>query len=304
MKHNVILKPKTRHSIEERVARLLDDLGNPEPPLDLSAVRELLQLDLSYYQSDDEGLLQEVTHKLKVAGRQVLRRPSRVLDAVKKFDLRALYVPDRKKILIDEVIPQAKHRWLEAHEIGHNILPWHASCMHGDQQHIIRPAAHPKIEAEANHAAGRLLFLGEKFVCDANDCPVSFDTVRLLKGRFGNTLSTTLWRFIEQAHAHIPLFGVIGDHPCTRYPLEKEGPRDILRYFISSPGFQMQFAHIGLPAIANALRSGSKAARGGFVNRGEFFLNDLNGDRHLFAFETFFNRYDALTLGQHLRKVA
>lgn len=303
MKQNVLLKPKTRLSIEERVSRLLSELGNPEPPLDLSAVRELLELDLNYYQSDDEGLLKEVTHKLKVAGRQVLRRPSRVLDAVKKFDLRALYVPDHRKILIDEVVPKAKHRWLEAHEIGHNILPWHASCMHGDQQHIIRPGAHPKIEAEANHAAGRLLFLGDQFVKDANDCAIEFDSVRQLKGRFGNTLSTTLWRFIEQAHSHVPLFGIIGDHPCERYSIVSGEPREVLRYFISSPGFQLHFAQMGTDTIQAAICSGSRAARGGIVNEGEFHLSDLNGERHLFSFETFFNRYDALTLGRHLKKV-
>lgn len=304
MKHNVLLQPKTRISIEDRVERLLMDLGNPEPPLDLGAVRELLELDLSYYQSDDEGLLNEVTHKLKVAGRQVLRRPSRVLDAIKKFDLRALYVPDHKRILIDEAVPKAKHRWLEAHEIGHNILPWHASCMHGDQQHIIRPGAHPKIEAEANHAAGRLLFLGDHFVRDANDCEIGFSAIKQLKDRFGNTLSTTLWRFIEQTHSDVPLFGIIGDHPCDQYALSKDEPREILNYFITSPQFQLRFAYTVAETIRNAICSGSRAARGGIVNEGEFCLSDINGERHLFSFQTFFNSYNALTLGRHLDKIA
>jgi hypothetical protein len=35
----------------------------------------------------------------------------------------------------------------------------------------------------------------------------------------------------------------------------------------------------------------------------EVLLTDDLGKRHLFAFETFFNRYEALTLGVHRREL-
>ena len=45
------------------------------------------------------------------------------------------------------------------------------------------------------------------------------------------------------------------------------------------------------------------AQRGGPLGEDVLLLTDDNGDRHRFYFETFFNRYDALTLGKYLRPV-
>ena len=45
----------------------------------------------------------------------------------------------------------------------------------------------------------------------------------------------------------------------------------------------------------------SGAQGGGPLGEGELVLTDDNGDRHRFYFETFFNRYDTLTLGRVLR---
>ena len=46
-----------RGDINEHIARLIRDLGNPEPPLHLEQVRELLKLDLTYYSKSDLNLL-------------------------------------------------------------------------------------------------------------------------------------------------------------------------------------------------------------------------------------------------------
>lgn len=40
---------------------------------------------------------------------------------------------------------------------------------------------------------------------------------------------------------------------------------------------------------------------GGPLGDSELILTDDNGDQHRFYFETFFNRYDALTLGTYLK---
>jgi hypothetical protein len=44
---------KEQSDIDELVAKVLRDLGNPEPPLRLAVVRDLLTLDLKYYSSTD-----------------------------------------------------------------------------------------------------------------------------------------------------------------------------------------------------------------------------------------------------------
>ena len=46
--------------IRKIVGRILQDLGNPEPPLKLSQVRALLELNIGYYSTANTTLLQDV----------------------------------------------------------------------------------------------------------------------------------------------------------------------------------------------------------------------------------------------------
>ena len=98
---NRVLSEKTARDIDQRVARVLRGLGNPEPPLRLEDVRELLDLDREFYTADDPGVIREAINRIRVAGTQVSKRPTLLYDAIKKFSLRALYLPDRKRILLD-----------------------------------------------------------------------------------------------------------------------------------------------------------------------------------------------------------
>lgn len=133
MAKSPILRPRTAQDIDGRIDRVLRGLGNPEPPLSLDQVRELLKLDRAFYTADDPTIVREVISRIRVATIQVAQRPMLLVDAIKKWSLQALYVPDRKRILLDASLPQKKHRWNEAHEIGHSLIPWHDDVMHGDK---------------------------------------------------------------------------------------------------------------------------------------------------------------------------
>lgn len=159
--------------IEAIVARLLKDLGNPEPPLDLEMVRRQLDVDLKYYSSNDVGLFDEVAHRLKMAGKQLFDKPTALFDAIRKAGLSALWVPSSRRIMIDQEVPHPKHRWIEGHEIGHSLIPWHREFLFGDDGVTLDPACHATVEAEANFASARLLFLQERFGAEARfDRPV------------------------------------------------------------------------------------------------------------------------------------
>ena len=54
---NLILQTAIRQKIDRRVDKILRDLGHPEPPLRLEDVRELLRLHVSFYQTDDDGIM-------------------------------------------------------------------------------------------------------------------------------------------------------------------------------------------------------------------------------------------------------
>src|SRR5439155_5316200 len=131
--------------------------------------------------------------KLTVAGKQVIQRPSLLAEVIKKFDLKALLLPDRRRILLDSSQPEIKWRWNETHEIIHSIVPWHGSLMFGDTKLTLTPSCHEQIEAESNYGAGRLLFLQNKFDEMARDTIPSIKSVQDLKKAFGNTITNTLW---------------------------------------------------------------------------------------------------------------
>jgi len=299
---NILLSRPTASDIESQVNKVLRGLGNPEPPLNLDDVRELLRLDRGYYSSRNDSFLREKISRLAVAGAQIIERPTLLLEAVRKFDLRALYLPDRRRILLDEAQPKPKQRWNEAHEIGHSILPWHADLMLGDHEQSLTPGCHAQIEAEANYTAGQLLFLQDRFLTAANDSTPTLDAVRVLKGDFGNTYTTTFWRFIEGAHTSVPMIGMIGPHP--RRPPNNFNANEPFRYVIESPAFAATFNSVGAAELYDAVSSYCGGQRAGPLGSAEVVLTDKNGESHVFHFETFCNTYDCLTLAVYRRPYA
>ena len=295
--YNSFLDPRAQEDIDTYVEKIIKDLGISEPPVRLENVIELLRLDRQFYSSTNTGLLLETCHKLKVAGKQVLLRPSIVLDAIKKWDLRALYVPDKKRILIDETLPKPKQRWAEGHEIIHSIIPWHDSVLHGDQKQTLSIGCHTQIEAEANYGNGRLLFLQDIFTEQLFDSDLNFQAVKKLSQKFGNTMTTTLWRSVEAMK--LPAVGFVSQHP--KKALIDGQPS--IRYFVRSREFADQFEGITGSDMFGNIQSYCYGNRGP-IGKGEVVLTDSNGIQHIFLFETFFNGYDALTLGihQHERK--
>ena len=301
MSKNRFLTDKTAADIDRRVERVLRGLGHPGPPLALRDVRELLQLDRVFYTADDPGVMRETISRIRVAGIQVYKRPMLLIDAIRKSSLKALYLPDRKRILLDKALPKLKHRWNEAHEIGHSLIPWHQDIMLGDNAHTLLPSCREEVEAEANFAAGRLLFLRERFTEEARSLEPSIDTIRVLKDIFGNTLSTTLYRFVESAGTELPIVGMITDHPHVSRRSDDFDPADPCRHFIRSPAFARSFGRWSEVELFRHVAAYCGAQGGGPLGQDELVLTDDSGARHRFHFETFFNRYDALTLGRYFR---
>lgn len=286
--------------IRRLVDRILRDLGNPEPPLRLADVRLLLELDLKFYSLTNPSLLQEIAHRMKVAGKQVLVRPTLLVDVVKKAKLSALWVPDGNRILIDEGVPDAKKRWIEAHEVGHSFIPWHKDFLFGDDQYTLDPDCHADVEAEANFAAARLLFLQDRFSTEARDIAITFKTIQKMAKRYGNTITTTLWRTVEERDKQQPAFGMVSAHP-HHADIGREPDGKDVRYFIRSEAFRKRFPGITQEFCWNLLRANCGGTRRGPVFDGSIVLTDVNGTRHEFAMECFCNQHAVLTYGVYVR---
>jgi hypothetical protein len=295
---NRFLEARTARDIDALVTKILRDLGQPTSPIDLAEVRELLKLDRQYYSSTEDGLLKEMVSKVKVAGRQIIARPTLILEVVRKFDLKPFWVPDRKRIMVDKSQPELKWRWNETHEIIHSVVPWHAGAMMGDTEYTLTPGGHEQVEAEANYGAGRLLFLQGLFDEYVRSSRVSFDLVQDAKKQFGNTLTTTFWRLVETLD--IPALGVIGKHP--HHDRREIDPTQPFRYFVGSRRFLEEFSSVTEADAFAMVKSYCSWKKRGPLGQKELILADDNGDEHLFLFETFCNSYDVFTLITHIRR--
>jgi hypothetical protein len=293
---------RERKDIDAQVEKVLRGLGNPEPPVCLDDVRELLRLDRQYFSSTDDSFYREVLSHIKIGAKQLFLRPTLLFDVVKKAQVSAFWIPDGKRILIDKELPPLKHRWAETHEVIHGITEWHQLFLVGDSTRELNPACHDQLEAEANYGAGQLLFMRNRFAEEARDMAMGLETVKALKKRFGNTMTSTLWRYVEHIGDEHPMAGLVTVHP-HRLPGDHD-PAAPCKHFIESPAFRRQFGCVAEVEVFEALKGYCSRARGGSLGSAEIILMDANGDRHLFWFETFFNTFEALTLAYHVKKLS
>jgi hypothetical protein len=292
-----------KRKIDAQIARILRDLGNPAPPIKLPDVRKLLKIDLTYYKSTDPSLLQELTHRFTLLARQTLPDIGKHLAAaLAKSKLDAFWVPASRRILLDETVPEPKHRWIESHEIAHSVTEWHNAFLLGDNSFTIDPHCRATIEAEANYGAGRLLFLCDQFAAEARDMAVNFKTIKDMSKRYGNSIVSTMWRLIEARDPGLACFGMVSHHPLFPNEIGVHDGDEPWRYFIRSPAFRLQFSAVS-PAMAFELvdRHCTTRKRGPVFQAIDVLENDV-GESWEFEIECFSTTHAVLTLATPLRK--
>lgn len=275
----VTLKQGTRDEIETQVQKILRGLGNPKPPLDLDAVFRLQQLDPQYYRTSEDGVVRETISRVKVGAKLFFEQPTRIWDAIKTADLKALWIPQQRRILVDGNLHEMKKRWNSAHEISHSILEWHRDYTFGDDQMTLVESCHIAIEAEANYAAGRLLFMQEQFDQRIVGVSHTLKSLQKVANDFGNSWTATLYRAVETLDT--PSFAVIGSHPRRRNPNEQT------RHFVTSTPFDGMFPSFGEADALKILRSFCSFSTRGPLGQATFALSDARGDRWEFTIESF-----------------
>ena len=292
--------------IQEIMARVLREV-DPEPPLKTEEVLERLKLDRHYFNLSDPSLRQEMVHRVKVGTIELAQKTAESLFSIAdKAQVWGLWLPWKKgsgeptrgRVLISNEAPALKHRWITAHEIGHSLIPHHKRFLFGDPEETLSPACQEELEREANYAAGQLNFMQDRFVEEASDLARNIKSILALAKTFGNSLPSTLWRYIEEAHKGQPLVGLVTAQPHDR---KAEEP---CRYCIESPAFRERFGRVTEAELIDVLRSYCcYNRRKGPLGNGEVRLVDANGQQHAFNFETWASPYDVLTIGVYAGQV-
>ena len=285
-----LIDHRTKQEIDKRVKKLISEVGASAPPLNLDDVQAFLMIHKYYYDLSDPGLLDKIKFKLHIGSR-------RAFDIIAKISLKALFLPDRNQIAIDSHVPKSKEKWVTAHEITHKILPTHNQLMLGDTAKTLDYDYHDMMEREANYGASALIFMQDKFSNDAEQFNCDINSVFQLSDRYKNSRTSTLRRFVE-TNKHRPLSAFVSK-PIWRNGEEME-PR--CRYYIKSPMFEHLFSNIDSDLLLAMIDANCHRVSGGPCGDETKLLFDVNGVAHEFLFESFYNKYDILTLITHIKQ--
>jgi hypothetical protein len=102
---------------------------------------------------------------------------------------------------------------------------------------------------------------------------------------------------IEYMGEDNPMFGLIGQHPSD-YANDKPN----FRHLIPSSSFNEMFEFPSIEHMTTTIMSYCRRGRGPLGEK-KVVLKGRDGSRHEFYMETFFNGYDALTLGRYRKKL-
>lgn len=179
----------------------------------------------------------------------------------------------------------------------HSILEWHRAFFLGDTAQTLHPDYQERLEAEGNYGASALMFGGEIFTMEALDTEPCWASVKILKKRHDKSYVTTLRRYVEHSH-DLPMAMVVSTPPWQNVPEHQEGP---VRYFVKSHQFETRFGLVSSNTILARITENARWRSGGPLGDFTFCLRDRDGLEHEFRAESFFNRYDILTLLVHRR---
>ena len=150
-----------------------------------------MKLFREFYDLQNPGFLDKTKHKIRVHGRKLVQ-------ILKKINLKAVLFHDENRIVVDETLPDLKREWPSFHEASHKILVWHKPYFcYGDTAQTLNPDWHEQLEAEANFGASALMFCGPVFTEEARDTKPEWSAVEELKKRYRKSFSTTLRRYVE-----------------------------------------------------------------------------------------------------------
>jgi transcriptional regulator with XRE-family HTH domain len=93
-----------------------------------------------------------------------------------------------------------RRRFVQAHEIGHELLPWHrALYAFLDDKTRIRADISDLYERQANQAAIEILAQGDQLRKEADDSPLSFDWMDHLGSRYEISTQASTRRIVEES---------------------------------------------------------------------------------------------------------
>lgn len=132
--------------------------------------------------------------------------PDKMKRAAAKFSGLILGALSKEKILyVNSSESGPRGRFTQAHELGHESLPWHSGFYYVDDKTTLDPGTKLELEAEANSFAAELLFSLDRFGDEADSYAPSLGVPLQLSNKFGVSRHAALRRYAERSHHPVAL---------------------------------------------------------------------------------------------------
>lgn len=127
--------------------------------------------------------------------------PHRFRDIIQKLSgtVLGLLSIEKREYFVDRSMPLPRQRFTEAHEIGHDALPWHEAAFWGDDHTTLHPATKDVLEREANQFAAELLFGAGRFSNQADQYAPGLEVALFLAPQYGASVHAALRQYVEDS---------------------------------------------------------------------------------------------------------
>jgi hypothetical protein len=200
--------------------------------------------------------------------------------------------------LVDLSQCKPRARLTEAHEIGHQIIPWHEAAFQLDDEERLLGRTRDQLEREAYLAGGHLIFQGEHFWRRALDYQVSIGAPVALAPEYGASLHATIRYYV--LHHPDPVAVLV----AGRYQ-NSDGSVPVWES-VDSPSFLAKFGMLAGRMADHLMIAGGdgqplgdiamKAMSGEAVAAKDVVIPDITGERRLFNAEAFYNRHNLFVM--------
>lgn len=269
---------KELSELAEIIINKADAVGVLPTPIDdlvlAASVTEISKLDRL-----NESFLSGLKKNVRDTFKEVMQKVRGIADLRE----RVIYIPGSEN--------PSRAVFAKAHELGHQVIPWHnVDPAYLDDDITLSPDIELEFEQEASFFASEILFQGKTFGKQVKDFAVSFDAVFKLADIYGVSRQATLWRYVEEQDEAIAL--------AQYYPINvyDEHGKQVLNLWktIPSPKFVQKYGKIEIPS---RIRTGHPwtAARDLKICDGkEIFRSGENS--YTFEWQAWWNNYAMFVL--------
>ena len=170
---------------------------------------------------------------------------SRTFEGIGKVSRKVLGLLDyrQKTIYLDLSQEEPRKRFVQLHEVGHDVLTWQADTYRWDDEKTLDPWTKEAFEREASFFASCALFQLDRFDEEATKLPLGLKSALALKKKFGSSCQAAIRRYVQYSSKRCAV--LVLERPDATLKVK-------VRDCFESPSFANEFGAVDWPESCDA----------------------------------------------------